>query len=391
MGTGTTGGPERQGAIEDATTERLPAATRPLGPARVWSFWRMTGDQHTFWRHFAIGLAAILLTVSGLVAMLSAMPGVFGRGSAAPTARRATTTPTPTDPPTVPASATAPIMPTIPVPTHVGAYPTFPPGSASLGCAVPPSAGAYAINGGGIPGQPTPNEVALTFDDGPTWDSTPKVLDVLEQTHTPATFFVVGQHIQQNPSLIQREWNDGFAIGYHTFDHADMPAVSQATRAWEFTATIQAAHGALGNNACIWFWRPPYGDYNAPVLQEAATLGLTTIKWDVDSADWTQPGSQNITDRVLRNIHPGAIVLMHDGPAGRWQTVQALPAIIAGLQARGLTPVTLPKLLADARGIIQPTPTPSPAPTATPTETSTPTGSPTATTIAATATPTTTP
>ena len=194
---------------------------------------------------------------------------------------------------------------------------------------------------------PVPREVALTFDDGPTPYTSPPILSYLEQTHTPATFFVEGQYVHLWPYLLQREWRDGFAVAVHTWDHPEMTKVTVEQMRHQFGDTLAAIHSIIGQNACVWLWRPPYGSYNQQVLQMAVQYGLTTVTWDDSSADWTRPGVQQIANNVLGAIHPGAIVLMHDGPALRDETAAALPIILAGLRARGYTPVTLPKLLAD--------------------------------------------
>jgi peptidoglycan/xylan/chitin deacetylase (PgdA/CDA1 family) len=192
-----------------------------------------------------------------------------------------------------------------------------------------------------------PQEIALTFDDGPTPDTSPPIFDILERTHTPATFFVEGQYIQQWPDLLKREWRDNFAIAVHTWDHPLMSQQSDAGLRHQFGDTIKQIKAILGPNTCVWIWRPPYADYNQHVLDVASSYGLTTITWDDSSLDYTLPGVQKIVENVLASAHPGAVVLMHDGPAQREQTAAALPAILEGLKARGLTPVTLPKLLAD--------------------------------------------
>jgi peptidoglycan/xylan/chitin deacetylase (PgdA/CDA1 family) len=206
-----------------------------------------------------------------------------------------------------------------------------------------------AIYGAHLASQTGPvlNEVALTFDDGPTPYTSPAIFSVLERTHTPATFFVLGQYVHLWPYLVQREWRDGFAIGVHTWDHPLMTTLSQARQDQEFNETIDALHQALGNDACFWFWRPPYGDYNGTVLQTARSFGLTTIMWNDDPADWSRPGTQVIASRVLAQVGPASIILMHDGPALRDQTAAALPIILDGLRTRGLRPVTIPQLLAD--------------------------------------------
>jgi peptidoglycan/xylan/chitin deacetylase (PgdA/CDA1 family) len=88
-------------------------------------------------------------------------------------------------------------------------------------------------------------------------------------------------------------------------------------------------------------------DQNGAVIAHAASLGLTTIDWDDDTRDWSRPGAQAIANVALAEAHPGAIIIMHDGPANREETLAALPLILAGLQARGLKPVTVPQLLMD--------------------------------------------
>ena len=193
---------------------------------------------------------------------------------------------------------------------------------------------------------PTQREVALTFDDGPSPDYTATILTTLEQTHTPATFFLVGSNVQQYPDLVRREAGDGFTLGIHTWDHPDMTTLSPQQRERELATTAQAIHTILGADYCLPFWRPPFGAYNDAVVTQARSLGLSTVTWDVDPQDWSAPGVKVIVDRVLSAVHPGAIILLHDGYSDRWQTAQALPLIIRGLKRRGYVPVTLPELLA---------------------------------------------
>jgi peptidoglycan/xylan/chitin deacetylase (PgdA/CDA1 family) len=116
----------------------------------------------------------------------------------------------------------------------------------------------------------------------------------------------------------------------------------------QFGDSLAAVHAAIGEDACIWFWRPPYGDSDARVIGFAQRYGLTTVQWDDDPRDWSRPGPEVIAQTLLWQARPGSIVVMHDGPANREQTAAALPLILAGLRARGLTPVTIPRLLADS-------------------------------------------
>jgi peptidoglycan/xylan/chitin deacetylase (PgdA/CDA1 family) len=193
---------------------------------------------------------------------------------------------------------------------------------------------------------PAQRDVALTFDDGPSPDYTASILTTLEQTHTPATFFLVGTNVQLYPSLVQREAGDGFTLGIHTWDHPDMTTLSPQQREWELAATAQAIHTVLGTEYCLPYWRPPFGAYNNAVVSQAHSLGLSTVTWGVDPRDWSAPGVQIIVNRVLSSVYPGAIILLHDGYRFRWQTAQALPLIIKGLKRRGYVPETLAQLLA---------------------------------------------
>jgi peptidoglycan-N-acetylglucosamine deacetylase len=339
----------------------------------------------------ALLVASVLLLVASLAATL-----YIGSGNAAgflvaftassPTARATHRPATATAiPPTATLTATATPKATPAIvgdgvpPTSGGSLPPYTgPISGGQGCpsGQAPAPAGRAIRSASDYGAPHANVVALTFDDGPTPAYSPAIISYLEKTHTPATFFVLGQYAKAYPWLIQREAADGFTIGIHTWNHPDMTTLTPAQRAWQLAATAQQLHADLGASACLWLWRPPYGAYNGAIIAQAGSFGLTTVIWNDDPADWSQPGTMTIVNRVLGNVHPGSIILMHDGPAGRSQTLAALPYILAGLHQRGLTPVSLPQLLF---GYQPPTPTPTPTGVATPTETPTPTATDTPT------------
>jgi peptidoglycan/xylan/chitin deacetylase (PgdA/CDA1 family) len=290
-------------------------------------------------------------------------------------AATATTRPTATSTPLPTATATPTALPT-PVLT--------PSATAKPGGSVPAYTGKIDLGCGGAPLNPPPwvirsgaatgPLVALTFDDGPSPDQTANILATLEQYHAPATFFVVGASARDRPGLIQREVADGFTVAIHTWDHPYMTGLAPAQRAWELATTVQAIHNAVGANYCLPYWRPPFGDYNGEILAQMQALGLATVTWSVDPADYNAPGVQTIVDRVLNSARPGSIVLLHDGYYFRWQTAQALPAIITGLRAKGFTLATLPQVLA---GQAPATPVPTASPTAAPTPTDMPTSTPT--------------
>ncbi len=339
---------------DDAFAVATQTPTRPLRAVR--------GDTTRRWPWFVLGLSVSLATALALLVGLVQSDAVtlpfFGNNS---TALAPTATPIP---------PTATVVPT----QGPDAAQVL---NAARGCGkgVPKPPPYYIPTGRNpnIVGQQAPNEVALTFDDGPTSYSSPAILDFLEKTHTPATFFVEGSYAASWPDLIKREWADGFAIGEHSWDHPDLTLQTDAGLVHQFGDTDRTLRKILGKNACLWLWRPPYGSVNRRILNVSASYGLTTVTWDNSSGDWLRPGADKIATAVLNQAHPGAIILMHDGPADREETAQALPTILAGLQARGLKPVMLPQLLADGGypGIsTQPTipganATPSPGPTTT--------------------------
>lgn len=166
----------------------------------------------------------------------------------------------------------------------------------------------------------------LTFDDGPHPVWTPKVLRLLARYHARATFFMLGREVSAHPGLALRVRRAGHPVGNHTRNHRHLPQLSP-TR-------IRAEIAGGPRSHCF---RPPFRETNAVVRRAAADQGMREILWDVDTLDWTKPGTAAIKRAVLRNLHPGAVVLMHDGGGDRSQTVAALTKLLPILQSRGYT------------------------------------------------------
>ncbi len=197
-------------------------------------------------------------------------------------------------------------------------------------------------------------DVALTFDDGPG-QYTHSILNILKRTHTPATFFVIGEWARAYPQLVAAEVRDGFEVGDHTETHAylsELPPLAQARQISDAASAIRRA----GAPAPVLF-RPPYGAFTGSTLSILHQLRLLMVLWSVDTSDYARPGVAKIIYTALSGARPGAIILMHDGGGDRAETVAALPRIIRRLRARGFHLVTISQLVAnDPPPASQPTP-----------------------------------
>lgn len=184
--------------------------------------------------------------------------------------------------------------------------------------------------------------VALTFDDGPSPSTTPRILATLRRLHVRATFFVVGYLAEEYPQLVALERRDGMTIGNHTYNHPEVPPFARLpTRLIRDEIALGAASLAkIGVHPPL--LRPPGGSVSPTVIDTAKALGERVVLWSVDPADWT-PGitARQIIQRVREAIRPGSIVILHDGGGDRTATLKALPAIVKAIRHRGLRLVAL--------------------------------------------------
>ena len=189
--------------------------------------------------------------------------------------------------------------------------------------------------------------VALTFDDGPSEPYTGQVLDILQARGVKATFFLVGENALRFPDSVRREAALGMEIGNHSMTHPNMILRRPSSVFWEVAQTESILETLTGIRP-RWF-RPPHGFRDPRLFQQTRRLDLPVAGWSNMPKDWTTPGMDVIVQRVLNQLKPGDIILLHDGEnamAGgdRSQTVRALPYILDGIAARGLKPVTLSEL-----------------------------------------------
>jgi peptidoglycan/xylan/chitin deacetylase (PgdA/CDA1 family) len=195
--------------------------------------------------------------------------------------------------------------------------------------------------------------IAMTFDDGPSAENTPRLLEMLKQRNIKATFFLIGQNAASNPEIVRRILADGHEIGNHSWTHPQLSKLSDEKVTAEITKTQEAIKSASGFTPTL--LRPPYGAIT-PRQREwiENQFGLNVILWSVDPFDWKRPGASVITQRILSQVRPGSIILSHDIHK---QTVDAMPATLDGLIRKGYKFVTVTQLIA----MNKPKPTPSPA------------------------------
>ena len=186
----------------------------------------------------------------------------------------------------------------------------------------------------GVPG----DGVALTVDDGPHPEWTPRMLELLERHRIRATFFLVGARVREHPELAREVLAAGHLIGNHSMWHPQpFAALPPARVRAEITETQREIVEATGFTPRL--FRAPGGNWSPRVLRATAALDLTPVDWTVNPSDWRSPGVPRIA-RTLSASRPGQVLLCHDGGGDRSQTVAALESVLPGLLARGLRFVT---------------------------------------------------
>ena len=214
------------------------------------------------------------------------------------------------------------------------------------------------------------NKVALTFDDGPDPEWTPKILDVLKRENAPATFFMIGLQADKFSGIVERAYREGHEIGNHTFTHPDISNVSATYVRFELNLTERLFASRLGVRTVL--FRPPYSIDEEPdtadqvrPLEITQDQGFITIGDKLDPGDWrSNPhrSAEQIVADVLAHLPPcapndprcGNIILLHDGGGNRAETVKALPMIIDGVRARGFSVVPVHELLGKSRADVMP-------------------------------------
>lgn len=188
--------------------------------------------------------------------------------------------------------------------------------------------------------------VALTFDDGPSAETTPRILDTLRAEGVRATFFVLGKHAERHPELIERIVREGHELGNHGYDHGILAFAGATQVHQQLQRTERLLRRAGGPPVRV--FRAPHGFRSPFVARTARRLGYLTCAWSAGVFDTAKPGADVIVQRSTKALKPGAILLLHDadgwGDDDRSQTAEALPGIIAAAREREFAFLTMSEM-----------------------------------------------
>ena len=185
-----------------------------------------------------------------------------------------------------------------------------------------------------------PDAVALTFDDGPSAETTPLILDTLRSEGAYATFFVLGEAVAHHPDLLRRIVAEGHAVGIHGYRHQPFVLLNVQRIGLEITQTEEAIRSACPEAAIVPWVRPPHGFKSLSLLWTLRRAGYGLAAWSLDSRDYREDDPAKIAARVLGQVQAGSVVLLHDGPANA-ATAAALGSLLRELARRSLAAVRL--------------------------------------------------
>lgn len=208
----------------------------------------------------------------------------------------------------------------------------------------------------------TPGEavvVALTWDDGPHPDHTPRVLDELAAAGVRATFFVLVGAAEANPGVLERMVAEGHEVGLHGTDHRRLSALPPRRAARVVSDGRRRLEQLTGSPVTL--FRPPYGAQSPGQVLLTRATGLQSVIWSAWATDWVEDEEQAIAERALAAVHPGAVVLLHDAygealleggaPGPHFARHEVARAVLAGLARRGITAVPVGELMRGRRAV----------------------------------------
>jgi peptidoglycan/xylan/chitin deacetylase (PgdA/CDA1 family) len=196
--------------------------------------------------------------------------------------------------------------------------------------------------------------VALTFDDGPSPEWTPKILAVLEENKVKATFFMLGKHVKAYPQIARMVVDQGSEVGNHTYNHMVILGAGIGKLEKEIKDTEKAIKEATGKTPVL--MRPPKGWVTDKDKKLINKLGYETILWSLNSKDWVSFDDKYIVSFIMNRIKPGDIILFHDSGGvfaseggDRQETIKAVRMLVEKLKAQGFVVTTVSELLASRK------------------------------------------
>ncbi|MDR2090941.1 MAG: polysaccharide deacetylase family protein [Clostridiales bacterium] len=182
--------------------------------------------------------------------------------------------------------------------------------------------------------------ISITFDAAWGADKTARIVEVLKQYDVPATFFLVGFWIEKYEAEAKMLADAGIEIGNHSENHPDMAKLPKEKIKDQLESVNSRIEAVTGERPR--FFRPPFGSYNDKVIEAAAETGLTVVQWDVDSLDWKDKKASSVTERVLKKVRNGSIILFHNNGEC---VVGAISVLIPALKNKGFEFVKVGDLL----------------------------------------------
>ena len=187
--------------------------------------------------------------------------------------------------------------------------------------------------------------VALTFDDGPHPIYTPQILKILDEFDVTATFFVVGQNVDNYGAAFKAILDSGCEIGNHTYTHKNVSQMSESEIRREIEATEEAVARVCDRRLCL--LRPPEGSLGAPLERVSVEKGYDVILWSIDTLDWAHTPPEKISSFVVSMLDRGDIILMHDYTSHGNSACVALRRIIPKLLELGYEFVRVSELIGE--------------------------------------------
>lgn len=190
--------------------------------------------------------------------------------------------------------------------------------------------------------------IAFTFDDGPHPTYTIQLLDILQEVSGKATFFMIGQEMEQHRLIAEAVHKQGHEIGNHTYSHPALSSLTLHEVSEELQKTDEIIRSITSQEVSS--FRPPYFDENDDILRLASEAGYDTIgALNLEARDWDNPGMEHIIDKSRETLISGSILIFHDGYGVRTQTVEAVRTLAHELTANGYRLVTIRELMAAGR------------------------------------------